>query len=118
MTEHDPTGLGAHEAGAKLDAGKLKPSLITRDMADALRAVIEVATKGAEKYSERGWKYVPSAVDRYSDALMRHELDTLQDRFSRDNAEGGIGTLHAAQVAWNALARLQLILEQERYLEK
>ena len=79
--------------------------------------MIEVATIGAKKYSPGGWKLVPNAVDRYTDAMLRHELDVLAHRYSRDDGEGGTGTLHAAQVAWNALARLQILIDEQRFYD-
>jgi hypothetical protein len=106
--EQDPNGKGAHEAGAKLDAGKIRPSLILRDMSRALLAVAEVATQGAEKYSEGGWLEVPDGIARYTDAGDRHRLFASIDGPRDPNS----GKLHAAHEAWNALAKLELILRE------
>lgn len=111
MIEKDPNGLNQHEPGAKLDYGKIKPALVMAGFARALTEVSEVATYGAEKYSPNGWAHVPDGVERYTNAMYRHLL--------QEETEGAIdsetGLYHAAQAAWNALARLELML---RELEK
>ncbi len=107
MAETDPNGIAPHTPGAKLDAGK---SPILRGAMQyfprALAAVADVSAHGAAKYMWKGWQSVPDGVDRYGDALMRHlageEIDGPVDPET--------GLAHAAQVAWNALARLELML--------
>ena len=106
VLEEDPTGIGAHDPGAKLDAGKVMASLLL-DFNKALLAVAEVGTIGAKKYSRGGWKEVPDGYNRYTDAMLRH----LFADSDYDDGVGGTGLLHDAQVAWNALARLQYRLE-------
>lgn len=105
-TETDPTGRSPKEPGAKLDSGK---SPVVRGAIQyfprALKAVAIVSQKGAEKYSWRGWEDVPDGFQRYSDALGRHLTDESLSDYDEDT-----GCLHAAQVAWNALARLELML--------
>ena len=104
--EHDPSGLSAHAPGAKLDAGKPRAGLLGH-FGLALLAVAEVSTAGAAKYSEGGWQAVPDGIKRYTDAMWRHQLkENLELR------DGDLGVLHAAQVAWNALARLELMLRE------
>lgn len=104
--EHDPHGKDAHTTGAKLDGGKLQPDLILGDMSRAITAVIDIATLGAQKYTPGGWLYVSDGYHRYTNALNRHLL--------AENAVGPIDPqwerLHAAHAAWNALARLELLL--------
>lgn len=106
--EADPSGKAANEPGAKLDAGKVRPSLILSDMPRALMAVAEVATFGARKYSAGGWQHVENGVERYTDAMDRHRL--------YGHIEGPVdsqsGLLHAAHEAWNSLARLELMLRE------
>lgn len=108
--EVDPTGLSPQQPGAKLDAGK--PS-VYRGLYDyfprALMAVAKVSTRGAEKYSWKGWETVPDGIARYSDALGRHQLlESIEGPRDSDT-----GLLHKAQIAWNALAVLELYLQQE-----
>lgn len=109
--ETDPNGKQPHEPGAKLDAGK--PS-IYRGLVDyfprAVMAVSSVSTYGANKYAWKGWESVPSGFNRYSDALMRHLVgETIDGPTDPDT-----GLMHAAQVAWNALARLELLLKEKQ----
>lgn len=108
-TELDPTGKAANEPGAKLDAGK---SPLYRGFFNyfprAIRAVADVSAFGAAKYSWGGWRSVPDGYTRYSDALVRHIDDEAAGEFlDRDSK-----LFHAAHAAWNALARLELMLEE------
>lgn len=107
--EADPTGKDPHQPGAKLDAGKLRPTLVLRDMARALEAVIKVATDGANKYTPGGWLEVPDAINRYEDADLRHMLK----RFKGEAVDTDSKSLHLAHNAWNALAKLELHLRKE-----
>lgn len=91
--------------GTKYDAGKEKVRLILHGMPRAVIAVAEVATFGAAKYAEGDWLLLRDGVNRYTDALMRHLLREGVEERDEDS-----GLLHAAQVAWNALARLELML--------
>lgn len=103
--EKDPYGLSPHQPGAKLDAGKVRPSLVLDDMARAIWAVAEVATYGAEKYSDGGWLLVKNALQRYADAKDRHRIQSANALRDPET-----GLLHAAHEAWNALALLELQL--------
>ena len=106
--ERDPNGIYPHEPGAKLDAGKVRPSLILSDMARAILAVAEVGTFGANKYSDGGWQYVQDGIKRYRDAMDRHRLlGSIEER------DPDSGLLHAAHEAWNALAVLELMLREK-----
>lgn len=106
--EHDPTGRGAHEPGAKLDGGKIRAGLVLGGFSRALEQVARVGTFGAAKYTDNGWRSVPNGQERYSDALYRHLLQEAQGQ----DCDPDSGLLHAAHTAWNALARLELILQQ------
>lgn len=106
--ERDPNGLDPHAPGAKLDAGKPRPELIMRGFARALSAVAEVATFGANKYTDDGWQEVPEAERRYTDALYRHLLK--HHRGEEDDPDSGLS--HLAHAAWNALAILELRLRK------
>ena len=106
--ETDPNGMAQHTPGAKLDAGKPLPNLVLGAFASALAAVTDVGTYGAQKYTPRGWQYVPDGVERYSEALMRHWLAEQQG----EAVDAQTGLLHAAHLAWNALARLSLMLAE------
>ena len=112
MAEVDPNGISAKAPGAKLDFGKAP---IFQGLIDyfprAITAVADVSRRGAEKYSWKGWETVPDGFKRYSDALARHlTKESTEGRY--DTGPNGLGpeVLHASQVAWNALARLELLL--------
>lgn len=107
--EFDPTGKQPHEVGAKLDAGKPLAALVLGDFARALLAVSEVGTFGARKYTASGWIEVPDGIQRYDNALMRH---WLRERAGETHDQDS-GLLHAAHLAWNALARLELMLREK-----
>ena len=106
--ERDPLGIAPHDPGAKLDAGKPRVGLVLGGFPKALRAVSRLGTSGADKYSPDGWKHVPGGIPRYTDAMLRHYLDEADG----ERRDGQTGELHATAVAWNALARLELILEE------
>jgi hypothetical protein len=111
--EADPTGRGQHEPGAKLDGGKVRAGLVLGGFARALLEVAKVGTFGAAKYTDNGWRSVPNGQQRYTDALYRHLLKEAQG--VEEDADSHM--LHAAHTAWNALARLELMLmeiEQRR----
>jgi hypothetical protein len=106
MAETDPNGLDPHEPGAKLDAGKIRPQLVLGGFSRALEEVVKVGTYGADKYTDNGWMQVENGIERYSDAAMRHWLEEAQGLECDPESK----LLHAAHHAWNALARLELIL--------
>lgn len=105
--EQDPHGKNPHEAGAKLDAGKNRLGMVLLGFSRALMAVGVVGTYGASKYSDNGWMAVPDGVARYTDAMYRHQVTE-----GFESHEPSTGLLHAAQGAWNALARLELMLRE------
>lgn len=106
--ERDPHGVDPHVPGAKLDAGKVRAWLCISGFSRALMAVADVTTKGAVKYTPNGWRDVPNGQERYKDAMMRHQLSLGQgEQIDKDT-----GCLHLAQVAWNALAALELELTE------
>jgi hypothetical protein len=110
INETDPTGKDAKQKGAKLDSGK---PAVYRGLLDyfprACLAVAQVSTTGAAKYSWKGWEGVPNGIARYSDALGRHLLaQPIEGEIDQQTQ-----LLHKAQVAWNALAVLELYLREK-----
>jgi hypothetical protein len=95
--------------GIKHDQHKIRPSLIIMGFARALQEVGEVGTFGAAKYSDDGWVNVPDGERRYTDAMLRHLLKEAEGEIC--DLESGLP--HAAHVAWNALARLDLALRKQ-----
>lgn len=113
FNEKDPNGKSSKEPGSKLDSGKA-PILqgCIGYFPRALEEVARVSLVGANKYSWRGWESVPDGINRYGDALCRHLLaEAVEGDY--DSGPGGTGLRHAAQIAWNSLARLELILRKE-----
>lgn len=103
-TQADPTGKAQHEPGAKLDAGKLRPTLVLRDMARALWGVIKVATFGANKYTDGGWLEVPDGIKRYEEAAQRHRFAIAMGETHDPESK----LPHRYHVVWNELAILEL----------
>jgi hypothetical protein len=108
--ETDPNGKNPHEPGAKLDAGK---PAVFRGLIDyfprACIGISKVSAFGASKYAWKGWESVPDGFNRYSDALVRHLVaESMDGPIDKDT-----GLLHAAQVAWNSMARLELMLREQ-----
>lgn len=114
QAEHDPTGRSAHEPGSKLDAGKRRPALVLGGFANALDAVTAVGTYGAKKYTDNGWRTVPNGIERYTEAMLRHWLKEVKGELHDPETE----LLHAAHLAWNALARLELMAEAHKNNER
>lgn len=55
--------------GVKFDTCKGQWSLVPTGV---MNDVVDVLTKGAQKYAPDNWKHVPESRRRYYDALMRH----------------------------------------------
>lgn len=108
--ECDPNGKSAKEMGSKLDAGK---SPVFQGLLSyfprACLAVADVSARGAAKYAWKGWESVPDGINRYSDALARHIVnEEIEGKYDAD------GFLHKAQIAWNAMASLELFLKESK----
>ena len=91
--------------GAKFDADKPRLGLVLLDFKHALNAVGRIGTFGAAKYSDGGWLYVENGEERYTSAMLRHLF--VDEDYDPESNE-----LHAAHAAWNALARLELMLRK------
>ncbi len=108
--ETDPDGKSAKTLGAKFDADKAPVFRgVLQYFPRSLRAVANLSLKGSKKYAWKGWETVPDGENRYGDAAARHILDEVTEGPMDNNT----GELHATAVAWNALARLELILRRE-----
>lgn len=108
--ETDPNGLNSKTPGAKLDAGKAPVMRgVLQYFPRALIAVANLSAKGAEKYSWKGWEKVDDGPNRYGDALGRHLVkEAIEGPWDLDFPDKTV--LHATGDAWNALARLELVL--------
>lgn len=110
LIEVDPHGRDPKEPGSKLDAGK---SPVRRGLLEyfprACMAVADISLFGAQKYAWKGWETVPDGIDRYGDAEVRHICNAaIEGPITKDSQKA-----HAAHEAWNALARLELILREQ-----
>jgi len=103
-----------HKLGAKDDSDKPRLDLVLGDFATALWGVGLVGTFGANKYTDRGWHEVDNGIERYSNALLRHYLNFK--RGEMDDPESNLP--HLAHLAWNALAILQLYMEEKNTIRK
>lgn len=107
---------GIHESGAKDDGGKPDASLL-QFFPKALLEVARVGSFGQAKYTRGGWVDVPGGIVRYTAAMIRHWLSEPDGTYDTDPSCEKYGykdvIRHDAQVAWNALARLELQLREE-----
>lgn len=74
---------------------------------NAIAEVARVSEFGARKYAWGNWQFVDAGIERYTEALGRHLLAT-------DLVDNESNLLHAAHIAWNAMARLELILKEKK----
>jgi len=74
----------------------------------AIMGVALVSEYGFRKYgSYDGWERVPDGLNRYTDAKGRHMLlQSIEGPYD----DGDSGLAHAAQEAWNAMARYEMLL--------
>ena len=99
--------------GKKLDSGK---SPVTRGVLwyfpRALLAVADVSSYGANKYElaleDKNWMNVPDGFGRYADAQGRHLIKQAINPTDKESE-----LRHAQMDAWNALAKLELLLVEE-----
>lgn len=92
----------------KLDAGKapLYNGFINY-FPHAMIAVAWVSEYGFRKYGEwGGWRKVFDGIFRYFDGNARHNVLSAIETYD----DGDSGLAHAAQDAWNAMAKLELML--------
>lgn len=75
---------------------------------NAIRAVADVSEFGSKKYDWGNWLHVDNGQYRYTEALGRHLLDETKQPLDPES-----GLFHAAHAAWNAMARLELMLREE-----
>lgn len=93
-------------AGIKHDSGKPKIGQMIIDYKVPLLELCKVFEHGAATYGLSNWKQLEDGKDRFTNAMIRHFLseDELYDKET--------GLLHAAQVFFNAGARLYYIVQE------
>lgn len=95
--------------GIKHDKGKNRLGLVLGGFARALQEVGRVGTSGAKIYGDNNWIELTDGEERYYDAMFRHILKEAADQ----KLDVDSGMYHAAHIAWNALARLDLMLRRK-----
>ena len=120
LTGDEP--INQHAPGAKLDHDKVDMSLL-EFLHNALFEVCRVMDYGQTKYSRGGFLEVDNAVPRYTAAMWRHWLDECAgimydegDPFydTEKGARFKYKLRHDAQLAVNALFRLECKLREEQ----
>ena len=103
-------------AGARKDDGGKAPIYrgVLSYFPRAISEVAAVSNFGATKYAWNGWLYVDDGINRYSDAMVRH----LAEEGKGEVLDPESGLHHAAHVAWGALARLELMLNNLEFKDR
>ena len=73
-----------------------------------LEEVARVYTAGAKKYGANNWQNLDDGYNRYLGAMLRHLTEVEKGNI----VDSDTGCLHAAQVAWNALAMLHFKMKE------
>ena len=67
-----------------------------------LEEIAKVYTAGSKKYGPHNWENLPDGYERYKGAMLRHLTEVEKGNDIDEETQ----CLHAAQVAWNAIAML------------
>ena len=94
----------------KYDKGKSLAGILFEDFPNALDGVCSVATFGAEKYKRSSWYTVENGLQRYQDAMVRHQI--AKGRGEEIDPESG--RPHSWHIAWNSLAIAELEARQKK----
>lgn len=115
-----PGGVDAQKALNSLApataAKYAKPDVYSGVLYRFPRSMLEIAKVsafGTKKHNvhaaDRSYMDIPNAFDVYSAAVSRHLInEAIEGPVNLDPNDGGM--LHAAQLAWDALARLEIFL--------
>ena len=95
-------------SGIKHDKGKARVDLVLTGFPNALMAIAEVATFGADIHGENTWQDLEDGEKRYMAAEGRHKLK----RLTGNNIDKESGLTHQAHEVWNALAQLELAIRR------
>lgn len=80
---------------------------------DIIEKLVEVYHFGAQKYEPNTWQELDDGENRYRGALFRHLV--AHGKGELHDPESGL--LHAAHLAWNAIAILYFATEKEKKLK-
>jgi hypothetical protein len=113
VSKHNPHPTKETE-GIKHNEGKPQLSLLFTQFPKALEAIVKCSEYGHKKYNKNGedadylnFKRVEGGSIIYADAGLRHRL------YKKGTTDLDSQLPHAYHVAWNALAELELILENK-----
>jgi hypothetical protein len=90
--------------------GKIRMELVFEGMPNALQALGKCMTWAIEAkgYEELDFLTVPNGPQKYRGAMYRHDQkEILGEEFDDES-----GLIHATHTAWNAMARLELLLRE------
>jgi len=73
-----------------------------------LEEIAKVYTAGARKYGPHNWENLSDGYERYKGAMLRH----LTEVEKGNDIDSETGCLHAAKVAWNAIAMLHFKMKK------
>jgi hypothetical protein len=100
--------------GVKHNSDKPQMSLLFKQFPKALEAIVKCSEYGHKKYNKNGedsdylnFKRVEGGSKTYADAGLRHRL------YVKDTTDLDSQLPHSWHVAWNALAELELLLENK-----
>ena len=94
------------EKGIKHDKNKLRLYNFLYDFREVFLELAKVYEFGTDKYGRGNWYMVENGEERYSNALIRHLL--------KDGNDDETGINHQTHVAYNALMRLQFMLNEQK----
>ena len=100
-----------NQEGKKYDNGKPMAGTLTDVFSRALMAVGACIEYGTHKYPDpKNWQLVDNGIKRYRDAMIRHLL-----KYNAGIDKDGETKLpHLAHMAWNALAILELYMQEHK----
>lgn len=92
--------------------GKVRVELVLEGMPNAIMALGQIMTWALEGkgYKEGDFLHVPDAAQKYRGGMLRHDLKEMMGHETDEES----GYLHAAHTAWNALARLEIKLREQK----
>lgn len=111
LGEHGPNGLVSTDLDVRLDKGKPHCSLALDGLSRALLEAVKVGTFEAAKHCGNDWRPVLNGHQRYADALWRHLPEEEQGHLS----DPDFAFLHVVHIRWNALTRLELMLQSNNH---
>jgi hypothetical protein len=104
----EPMKLRGIAEGAKHDTGKPQVSSVDRYFPHAIEAIARVSEYGATLHGWDTWDTIDSPIERYRDALRRHQLDIGKGEVY--DAESGLP--HDWHICWNATAIAELTIRE------